>query len=473
MSSSKLKPGASALVSAVLGLVIYFLVLAISHTNQHTFDLTENKRHTLSEQSKEIVRQLTEPVKVWAFEATDEARKKTTEVLERYQRENPDMFHFEVVDPERSPTLAQEFEVRTTGQAVLEFEKPATEGEEGPGRRERAATISENDLTNALLKLTRTKELKLVFLQGHGERSLDAQEQDGLSNWKAALAQEGYTFETLNLAEGKDIPQDAAVVILAGPTTALLPGEKEKLAAYLANEGRLLLLAEVETPQSYNELLEPYGMTLTDEVIIDEGSQLFGAQPVYAVGMVYSTTHPITSKFPINTVFLLARPVTAGKAPEGAEVEPVIQTGPTAFGVPIKDVLGQRELRFDINKVEPETLPVAVAGRYPSQEPAPAPKEGEQAEKNWGTRVLLVGDTEAFTNQMLGLAGNRDLALNMMNWLSESEELISIRASDEAAKPLMLEAAQARWMMLVLVLFIPLAVGVTGVVTSLRRRSGH
>lgn len=460
----------STVLSAALALCIYFLVLAISKQNQHTFDLTKNQRNTLTQQSLDLLRRLDKPVKAWVFEADGRGRKEVESLMERYQKVNPGKFEYEINDVERRPTLAQELEVRTNSQAVLEFK-----GQEAGQRRERATNLEEAAITSALLKLSHSKERKVYFVQGHGERGLEQKDQGSVSEWKAALATEGFVSEPLSLVSEKEVPKDAAALILAGPTSAMLEGELKKVKDFLEAGGHLMLAAEMETPKQYQELVAEYGVELKDEVIIDEASALVNAEPVFAVGAVYSPTSPVTRDFKTNTLFRLARPVEKGAEKEGLRVDPLIKTPPSAYPVPLSEVVGKTQFAFtpDAEKAVSLGLAVAVTRTIGQPEPTetPAPEQPEAKPKE--QRLLVFGDIDCFSNNMLALNGNRDLALNAVNWLAEADDQITIRDDESKSKPLVLENNQLAWIRLVSMVLVPLLVAVTGFVTASGRNNSR
>ncbi|HXE73942.1 MAG TPA: GldG family protein, partial [Candidatus Nitrosotenuis sp.] len=323
----KTKFAINTFAAALLGILLYLFVLFIAQANSYKFDLTQNKRHSLAQQSIDAVKALRTPVKVLVFiKATDEGqRRRTEELLGNYQRYNKANFLYDIVDIDKEPRKAREYEIRIPGQGVVEQGK----------RRERVQNLEEQDITRAILKLTRSADLKVYVLTGHGEPSLTDQQDRGLSQLQSALTGEGYTVAELNLASSPKIPEDAALLIQIGPRKGMLAMEEGIIKAYLEKGGRLLCMLEYDSPDSYGRFLSAYGFALPDEVILDPQSQLVGAEPIFASGLVYSSDHAITREFKLNTLFPLARPVQVEKAmvPSGATVRTFVSTGPEAVVV--------------------------------------------------------------------------------------------------------------------------------------------
>lgn len=473
----------STLVSVGLALLCYFLVLAVSHDHQTSFDLTAEKRFSFSQQTKDIVSNLKVPVKLYAFVDPNGDGSQIASMLERYRRLNSKEFRFEIVDLEKKPTLAESLEVRAYGQGVLERVEEGASSETPP-RRERVMSFDEATLTNALLKLTTTTTKKIVYLTGHGEREPKGGDKESVSSLAAALMTEGYLSETVKLAEDKVLPQNMDLLVLAGPTSPMLEGERKVIDAYLQKGGKMLFLADITTPQSYAEWLKPYGFLLGDSVIIDTASNMAGAEPVFAIGVAYSGKHPITRNFADVTAFRLGRPVQIGPADplDGGgppELEVLVQTAKSAFLLPIKDVLKSSEVSFSPKDQEPASHSLAVAGLYPrgasaaQPTPSPTPSEAKADEvKEISARIVVVGNVDAFTDRLFGYVSNRDFVLNTVNWLSLSENQITVRTKDHKSQPLMLDKQKEKWLNFIFCLLLPFLSMLTGALIALQRRRG-
>ncbi len=84
--------------------------------------------------------------------------------------------------------------------------------------------------------------------------------------------------------------------------------------------------------------------------------------------------------------------------------------------------------------------------------------------------MVVVGSSSFPGNSILGFQGNRDLTLNMLNWLSSDEDLISIRPKDPADNRIMLSRQQMTLLFFTSVVLMPLAIVVMGVSVWWRRR---
>ncbi len=478
--NAKLKFAISTVVSVCLALIIFVVVLMIAQKNHHTFDLTKDQRYSLSPQSIQVVKDLPQPVEAIAFlmELDMEGRNRATELLEQYRAADSSKFSYRLVDPKRFPLEAEKYDVRQAGSLIVE----------SGNRKGRALSIDETQITNALLSLSDTVTKKVYFLTGHGEigafttnSEKSASGLPNMSKFRADLTEEGYMGADLNLVASKSIPADAAIIVIPGPVTELMPAEQKLLEDWLDKGGRLLLMMELNTADKYDSFLDKYGFKCGDELIIDEMAQLAGTEMVYSIGMQYNQECSAVKDFSLPTLFKLARPVEMGKnVPAGAKITTVVATGPNAFTIKASDLLNKTKM--DVTKdsiLRTGAMPLVAVGTYPvadankDKKAEAKDKDGKEdtKEKNPQGRIVVVGDGEFACNELYASAGNRDFVLNLMNWLAESEDKITIRPKENNSQPIMLTEQQATRIKALLVFAIPLAVLITGIINSRRRRA--
>ncbi len=215
---------------AFIGLLVVGNWFANRHSPQ--WDLTASRRYTLSDQSVKILNQLNQDVKVTGFYPSrqeDSFIRGTKDLLRQYDRRSPRVT-VEFVDPDVSPGLARQFDIKSY---------PVTIFQAGD-RREEVTGVTEQDFTSALLKLSRSESKKVYFLQGHQERDTDSAQPSGYNSAVEALKRENYTVDKLSLLAAQRVPEDAAVVVVAGPRAPFLEPERQALNDYLNNGGKLL-----------------------------------------------------------------------------------------------------------------------------------------------------------------------------------------------------------------------------------------
>jgi ABC-type uncharacterized transport system involved in gliding motility auxiliary subunit len=466
--------GALAGIGVVVVLGILVAVNYLSNRRSVRWDLTENQQYTLSEQSVKLLRSLTAPVTVLVFDQESNFERFRPR-LESY-RYNSAQLQIEYIDADRNPVRTRQYNVDTYGTIVLEY----------MGRTERVTSDAEQDLTNALIKLLNPQERKVYFLSGHGEKDPGSSEREGYSSVGDLLKRDNYQFENLVLAQTNEIPMDATVLVIAGPTTDLLEQEVPLISEYLGTRnGKLLVL--FDPPESFTQpremprlagLLKEWGITATSTVVVDlSGRTSVATVPVSAPPY---PAHAITEDFGLITMFPLTRAITAATdAPNGRTGQSFVQTAARSWAETSLATLENPEKLAS----EPESgdiagpVSIGVAVAVPAAAPEP-PKEppAEGTEKpaedapRPETRVAAIGDSDFAANAYLGIEGNRDLFMNVVNWLAQQQNLIAIRPREAADRRLTLTANAQLAMFWIPIFIIPALVLGAGVFTWWRRR---
>ena len=449
--------GSSTVMSvAFIGL----LVVGNWYVNRHSpqWDLTPVGRYTLSDQTKRILKGLDRDVKITAFLPTehDPFVRGTKDLLRRYALETSRVT-VEFIDPERNPGSARQFDI--TGTTIAIFQ--------AGDRREETTGFTEQDFTSALLKLTRTTRKKIYVVQGHQEHDPDSAQPEGYSQVVDSLKRENYEVEKLNLLSPDGVPANAAAVVLAGPQSPLLEPERLALQAYLDRGGSLFALGNPDTDLGIREILDKWQVQLNDDVVIDPAQYYRDPRvpvPQPIVG------HRISSS--LTTMLLpYARSVSI-KQGAGSEfvIAPLLRSTDRAWGetnltpgsqaqpTPGEDTMGPVNFASAVNKAP------GAPTFAPNATPVPAGTETKG-------RIVVVGNSEFASNAYAGIApGNRDFFVNSINWLAEDEDLISIRAVPNEATPIVLTNQAQGLLLYVTVLFIPLAVLLTGGLIWWQRR---
>ncbi|WP_446376180.1 Gldg family protein [Coleofasciculus sp. E2-BRE-01] len=366
--------GTNAIIATLAMFVIIGLINFLGVRYGVQIDLTENQLFTLSPQSQQVVRNLDQSVKVWVFESP--ANPADQELLENYRRYGSNL-EFEFIDPQLQPELAQKFNVNYIGEVYLEY----------GNQRELVQTISQGErlsevqLTNAIERITGDRTDKVYFLQGHGERPLEASDEGGLSQAVSALETKNFTVEPLNLAEQPAVPDDASLIVIAGPKRALFEPEVQALENYLADGGSLLVMIDPDTNPGLEPLLSDWGVTLTNQIVIDASGQgrLVGLGPATPLVTQYGD-HPITQDFGTGfSIYPLAQPVDMEPV-EGIQETPLVITSPQSWA---ENTPEQQPLEFNEQEGDrpgPLVLGVALSRQDSSASPPSEPEAEETPE---------------------------------------------------------------------------------------------
>jgi ABC-type uncharacterized transport system involved in gliding motility auxiliary subunit len=473
-SGRQARLGSLAAASVVVVLAILFAINYLSSRHNKRWDLTAAKQFSLSDQTKKVLQGLQKPVKARVFGRSEDFPR-FRERLDEYQYQSKQL-NVEYIDLERNPTRANEYKppIQTSGTVVLEYE----------GRTERVTSDAEQDLTNGLIKVIQGKQHKVYFVQGHGEHATDATDRGGYSSIGAALKTDNFDTEPLVLAQQKAVPDDASVLIVAGPKTDFFPAEIDMLKKYLAKGGKVFFMLDpperADTPAMTNllALTKEWGIDVGNNIVVDVSGmgQLLGTDVSVPVAAKYET-HPITDRFSLLTAYPLARSVTAIEGgSNGHTAQNLVSTSRNSWAeTDIKRLTtsGQVERELDKgDKAGPVSLaavvstPAAEAPAAPDQKDAKAAADAPKPE----TRLAVFGDSDFVSNGFLGVPGNRDLFLNTVNWLSQQENLISIRPKDPQDRRVSLTADQAKLIFWLAIVIIPGFILAAGVQTWWRRR---
>lgn len=452
------KYGTSAVLSAGL-MVALLALLAFLSTRYHThWDWTTGEEHSLSGQTEKLLAGLESDLQVTGL-YSPLAAIPAKELLDRYTFAS-DRVKVEFVDPERQPGRLRELGVapdRLQG-GLLHVEL----GEESVDVRE----LTEDALTNAIVKLSRQEQKKVYFVVGHNERPSEgegADEAGGFAFAAEALTNENYKVATLLLASVGQVPEDADVVVLAGPTRPFLDVEHEALEGYVKLGGALLVLLDPRANTDLYERLETWGVVVGDDVVVDLVGGMVGS-PTTPFARDYGP-HPISDDLRGYTLYQFARSVEASEEAAGA-FQSLVRTGTDSWAeTDLARLEATSEVALDEADTEgPVTLAVAGTIRLDAAEPA----EGEPAATP--ARMVVVGDTDFASNQLLGAYLNRDFFVNSVNWLLGDVESISIRPKTGVASRLKLDTEDFLDLRYASLFVLPETIAVLGVLVWWRRR---
>ncbi len=465
------KYGTSAILTAVLTIAILALSGFLA-TRYHTrFDWSEQKVHSLTSQSVKVLESLDRDVEVLALYPAIEAGP-VRDLLDRYAYVS-DRFHLTVADPNEQPGLLEKCGIAPEdlgrGLVCVRFGDESVEVKE----------VNEESITNAMVKLSRTGEKRVYFLEGHNERPIGeeaAKEKHGFSRAADALRNENYQVESLLLASKGEVPDDADVVIVAGATRPLLQSEHTALERYLERGGAVMVLVDPRAKTDLVDDIAQWGIDLGDDVVVDRQRALFGRATTPFAGR-YDTTHEITREMRETTLFHVVRSVRKGD-PGDANLTEIVFTGDDSWAErDLERFYGEGQAELGDEDL-PGPVPVAVAGTWSSR--SATGQEAEDDEDGDGdelpdnasaeARIVVFGDSDFASNELIESYRNRDLFVNSVNWLLGDVEAIAIRPNRSRASSFQLSSGQFMRIRSLSLFVLPQAIGVLGVIVWWTRR---
>lgn len=434
-------------IALVLGIVVF--VEAISYRNHKRFDLTGSKRYTLSDQTTKILKSLKKEIKVTGFfSQTQRAEEQAfRDLLEQYSYTSS-MFSFEFVDPDKNPGKTKRYQITSYGTTVV-----------GSGdKEEKIFETGEEKLTNAILRVTRDGTKIIYFLKGHGEKNIEKINEQGYSFAKKAIEDSNYEVKEVLLATMDSLPEDANLLIIAGPQKPILKNEFEAIKKFIEMNGKVFFMIDPGDFPGLTGFLKQYGMVLRQDIVVDKVSRIFGADPSMPVITQYSE-HPIVKDFSVPTFFPLTRSVEKTSNPVGGiSVVPLVMTSPNSWAETDLDRYDKGEAVFEQGKDIKGPIPIGMVASLSNKRnitrPSTHPAKTEDGKKNINEgRIVVIGDSDFASNSRINVLGNSDFFLNIINWLMEEDDLISIRPKGTTGRIFTLTKVQQK-----MIFWIPLVI---------------
>ena len=439
--------GLNSLLMILLFVAILIIVNFLSSRHSVRWDLSENQNFTLAPQTHRVLRSLPHEVKVTVFtREKDPGYQSFKERLESYRQASTKL-SVEFVDPEKQPKLAQSYGIFRTDTAIFESH----------GQTIRVNSPSEVELTGALLRISKDEKKRIVFLEGHSERSLEDKERNGLSVAKEALTRQGYEVTTVSLLQESAVPANTTVLVLAGPRRFVTDEEQTSIETYVARGGRILIMVDPDTETGLETMLAQWGLGLGPGVLVDLQDRL--AQGDLTALLVRTfTEHEITQDLTSAVLFPLSRHVTFDEeVGKDWDYVPLARTSANSWA---ETNMQGRVVSLNEKEDIKGPLPMAAA-----LAPKKAPEEGKPS-----PAVVVIGNSAFATNAFFNFPGNSDFFLHTASWLAEERDLISIAPREQALRPFTPNPTQERALLYVQVIFLPILTFLTGILVWKKRR---
>lgn len=441
-----MRPGRNNWASLIVGMVGLVgcgsLILYLAYRHNIRIDLSPQRNYTLSTHARKILGNLPRDVRLTVFVRTEDPRTpQLKDLLWRLAQETP-RISYDFVDLNRSPALARRYGVDRYGAVVVE----------SGGRRRDVSNPSEALLMGALLAVTRDRERTVYFIVGHGERSPeDGDRKAGMSIAKGALEDDQFSVRTLPLMRTASVPDDATVLVIAGPRKDYLPGELTQIEEYLRRGGSLLLAIDPETPASVAAFAAGFGVAApTNRIVVDPDRRLAGGEGVTIMVADLMPSFLVSGTLEAPPVLSYARPLEMIGS-SSASTMAFLKTSPAGYNVSTADAWTDAEKR----SVGAQVVGIAIV--------PVADRHG---------RIIVIGDSDFASNGIIDYLGNKDLFLNSINWLARDESLLSTRmqSKEMGREQFFVTEAQGAWAFWLAAVLQPAMFFAIGMVVFLRRR---
>lgn len=423
--------------------------LAYLATHYHVQrDITHNANNSLDPSSVEVLAQMSGPIKVTIYATEHDARlgdirKILREFMSLYQRYKSDI-ELVYVDPSEEEEKARAAGIQLNGEMVIEY----------AGRSEHLTQINEQVVTGTLLRLAHSRDQIVMYLDGHGERKLDGVANHDLGvPFGAKLQQNGFKIGSLNLALAQEVPGNISVLVITQPQLKLMPGEVDKLLRHVERGGNLLWLVDADPLRGLERLAEKLDLLLPPGIVIDPAAVEMNAPATWSLGATYPP-HAITRNFNLITAFPSARPLIPNEN-TGWQHHVLVEVAPRGW---VSRNKAASKPRFDKRNDTPGPAIIAMAL--------------QRNINDRDQRIVVVGNGAFLANSYAGNGGNVDLGVNIINWLSGEEHLITLQPRAAKDNSLTLGKTHLNIIGLGFLLVLPLLLaGAGGYIWWKRRRA--
>ena len=439
---------------AILVITIIALINFVGTQYPGKFDLTKNKIHTFSDESAQVMKGLKEDLHATFFGDAG-SREKYRPVLDNYKKLSSH-FKLEIVDPNKEPTRAKTSNITKMNTLLLAY----------GDRTSKVEDITEEKVTNEIIKITKNGKSIVCTVVGHGEQSFSDNAPNAFAAAKKGLEDQSYEVKEVVLPQLSIIPAECSALIMMGSSKALFPSEVKLLSAYLANGGRLLVgvdaaITAADQTKELKDILHQWGIDVKPGLIIDPFSKSMGADASVPIIDTFNKDHAIAKDSTQRCFFPFARPIDMS-TPAIPELKTVwiAKTSPKAWGEMNMASIAKGEVQYNegVDLAGPVTVAVASSGKM---------KDSKATRE---TRIVVFGTSQFANTQFSRFGGNLDLFLNSASWVLEDESMISIRPKEEQASQVELSQNQGFAIFWICVIFFPLFLTILGIVIWVKRK---
>jgi ABC-type uncharacterized transport system involved in gliding motility auxiliary subunit len=446
--------GTFTVISAVLVLALLSAANFVAYKNPKSWDLTKNKIFTLSDDTVKTLEGLKQDVTVKVFAGGSEPGYQQLGVLTHRYAERSPHFKVEFIDPIKYPAQAHEYSITTSGERIVVIAGKATA---------KAASPTEEGLTNALVKVLHGGGTKIYYTTGHGEANPQDDKEGGFSSVSKALENEGFQTGSLNLLEKAEVPTDAKVVMVISAGKRFLDKEAAALKAFLDKGGRLAIFDDPQQVNGLEPLMKDWGIQVDDDLVVDMSQAAQTVAGPTAPICFPSPTHEATKAL-ARTALAIPFARSLASVEGGLRSTPLASSGPESWGeTDLKALAAGQEPTFDSGREKIGPLPIALVAEKPV--PPAADRRSVMG------RLMVVGSSQFFTNRVETVLGNRDFFLNTINWLADQGDRITIRPRSRDGSRIFLTQAQVTGLRFLTMDALPVSLLGLGLAVWLIRRS--
>ncbi|HCB01618.1 MAG TPA: hypothetical protein DEP19_04470 [Anaerolineae bacterium] len=397
------------LTLAFLGIIIATNYIVYNNTDLlgSPWDFTEDQSNTLAPETLQILATLPENVSAVAFYSQAINSTAAEELLQKFKENSDGKFDYTFVNPDTDPIRAREAGITGDGKILLQM----------GDAQEIAASATESELAKSMIRLISPEARGIYFLEAHGEGTFNSADERSFSIAKSTLESKNYTVNTLNLLTNNSIPEDAEVIVIAGPQKPLSQAEVNLLKAFVDAGGSLVVMQEPTVLTDFGDARDPlaeylsedWGITLNDDIILDFTST---QNPFVAISAGYNT-HPITQNLSQNYAIYMPNSRSISTIPLDSQdivTTPLIFTSDNSYSEVSLEEEAETGYQYTEGTDTPGPIIMAVAGENITTK----------------GRVLVTGNSLFAIDANFDVYGNGNFFINSVDWTAEQEDLINL-----------------------------------------------
>lgn len=456
MNKRNMAFGVQSMITTLLVIAIVGVLNFMANKNPFKKDFTAQQLNSFSDQTEKLVKGLQEPLQATLYgEGSD--REKFAPVMNNYKDLNP-KFQYEFVNIQKELSRTKQAGIKKPGTLQLMYK----------GKEAKVDEVTEEKITNALIKLLKEKPAIVCALTGHGEKSFTSREQDGFDAIRQMLVEQTYEVKDVNLVQEGKVPTECSCLVIAGANRAFLEKEKTLINDYLKNGGRAVISIDpnirgTEQAQDVLKILAPWKVTSPHSMVVDPFAKMYGADASTPVATSFNKAHAVVRDFEDKqgVLFPLTRSLEIPSyGSDGLSFFWLVQSTDNAWAETDLSGLtkGQAQFTEGKDKKGPLNFAVAVEGKL----------TGSNAHQN--TRIVVFGTSLFASNAFYRINLNQDLFINSVSWALEDESLISIRKKENEPGKFEIDQKQGQFIGLITVLVLPALIAIAGIVIWIMRK---
>lgn len=466
--SKKFKYGTYSTISMIVVVAVLIAINLVVSQLDIKFDLTSNEMFSISDTSKEIVKNLDQKVNIYALFKTGSEDSTIKEILEQYAS-NSKNINLEYKDPYLYPQFVQNY---STDGSEISTNSIIVES------NERYKVISPNELVNtninyqtyqtyvesinvepkvtSAIQYVTTDNVPVVYyMTGHNEMPVPQYLQQ-------QLEASNYEIQEMNLLTIENIPNDCAALIMTTPGRDYTIEETKKIKEYLSNDGRAIFLLQYSNLKLPNidSILETYGVKVNKDVIVDADRNNYYRNPIWVLPNIRN--HSITEGL-LDKNYRIFMPVAQSISEvdvkkDSLSIEPLLETSDKSYSK--NNPQSQSVNKEQGDKEGPFDVAVAITDSY-------------YTDTDHQTKMVVVSSSDMLLEDIDGIVsgGNTSLILNAINWLNDSKEDTYIPAKSLNVERIVIDSGQGGLIIIFSCIVIPLALFITGFVVWIVRRN--